>query len=41
VHCLVKIPHPVGGNNEYVVNAASLFDAVRRALKINEDFVGR
>jgi hypothetical protein len=33
-------PHPVGGNNEYVVDAASLFDAVRRALVIDEERLG-
>ena len=27
VYCLVKIPHPVGGENEYLIDAASLFDA--------------
>ena len=31
----------VGGSNEYLVDAASLSDAVRRALEINEHFVGR
>lgn len=41
VYCLVKIPHPVGGENEYLIDAASLFDAVRRALEINEGFVGQ
>jgi hypothetical protein len=42
VHCLVKIPHPTGsGSNEYLVDAASLFDAVRRALEINEGMFGR
>jgi hypothetical protein len=40
VYYLVKIPHPVGGENEYLIDAASLFDAVRRALEINEGFVG-
>jgi hypothetical protein len=32
VYRLVKIPHPAGGNNEYIVDAESLFDPVRRAL---------
>lgn len=42
MYCLVKIPHPTGsGNNEYLVDAASLFDAVRRALEINEGMFGR
>ena len=41
MYCLVKIPHPVGGENEYLIDAASLFDAVRRALEINEGFVGQ
>ena len=41
VYCLVKTPHLVGGSNEYLVDAASLSDAVRRALEINEHFVGR
>ena len=40
MYCLVKIPHPVGGENEYLIDAASLFDAVRPALEINEGFVG-
>jgi len=31
VYCLVKIPHPVGGENEYLIDAASLFNAVQRA----------
>jgi hypothetical protein len=40
--CLVKIPHPAGGgSNEYLVNATGLFDAVRRALEINEERLGR
>ena len=41
MRCLVKIPHPMGGNHEYPVDAASLFDAVRCALKINVDRMGR
>ena len=42
MYCLVKIPHPKGGgNNEYGVDATSLFDAVRRALAINEGQFGR
>ena len=41
MYCLVKILHPVGRDNEYLVDATSLFDAVRRALEINEGFVGR
>ena len=41
VYCLVKIPHPVGGNNEYLIDATSLFDAVRRALVIDEERLGR
>jgi hypothetical protein len=40
-YCLVKIPHPVGGENECLIDGASLFDAVRRALEINEGFVGQ
>ena len=39
--CLVKIPHPICGNHEYPVDATSLFDAVRCALKIKEDRIGR
>jgi hypothetical protein len=42
VYCLVKIPHPAGGgSNEYLVDATGLFDAVRRALAINEGMLGR
>ena len=42
MYCLVKIPDPNGwGDDEYLVDAASLFDAVRRALAINEGFFGR
>jgi len=39
--CLVKIPHSVGGNDEYLVDATSLFDAVRRALVMDEERLGR
>ena len=41
MYCLVKIPHLVGGNDEYLVDATSLFDAVRRALVIDEERLGR
>jgi hypothetical protein len=42
VYCLVRIPHPNGGgSNEYLIDATGLFDAVRRALAINEERFGR
>ena len=42
VYCLVVIPHPTGGINEYLIEKpAGLFDAVRRALVIDEERLGR
>ena len=42
MYYLLKIPHPVGGGNEYVIEKpTSLFDAVRQALAIHEERLGR
>ena len=42
VYYLVVIPHPTGGNDEYLIEKPTgLFDAVRRALVIDEERLGR
>jgi hypothetical protein len=42
VCCLVKISHPEGGNDEYLIEKPTgLFDAVRRALAIHEERLAR
>src|SRR5262249_26948534 len=42
VYYLVRISHPTGGNDEYLVEKPTrLFDAVRRALVIDEERLGR
>src|SRR5215831_18412382 len=41
VYYLVRIPHPTGGYDEYLVEKpSSLFDAVRRAVVIDEERFG-
>jgi len=41
VYCLVVIPHPTGGINEYLIEKpAGLFDSVRRAVVIDEEGSG-
>src|SRR5262249_20150414 len=35
-YCLVKTPHPPGGNNASLLHSTSLFDAVRRRQVIEE-----
>jgi len=42
VYGLVAVPHPTGGNDEYLIEKPTgLFDAVRRALVIDEERSGR
>ena len=42
VYYLVVIPHPTGGYDEYLIEKPTgLFDAVRRALVIDEERLGR
>ena len=41
LYYLVVIPHPTGGNDEYLIEKPTgLFDAVRRALVIDEERFG-
>ena len=42
MYYLARIPHPTGGINEYLIEKPTgLFDAVRRALVIDEERSGR
>ena len=41
MYYLVRIPHPTGGHDEYLIEKPTrLFDAVRRALVIEEERLG-